>query len=117
MAATGCGAAAAATTDWMTRGNLETYAMTSKSKQWYPTRIECKQGQGGPLLRLTTKPIVDGNKPFHKWNWVFGEAADLTSLVLKLKRSDRLDLKYRIVSKSTYKGADGISYGCAVAYR
>ena len=42
---------------------------------------------------------------------------DLGRLVSRLKRSDRPDLKYRIVHSTTYKNAAGVPYGCAIAFR
>ena len=109
--------AGAATTQWMTKSQLNGYAKTSLRDQWYPTRIQCRQGSNGPQFRLTVKSFSSGNKPFHKWNWVEGKASDLSRMVSRLKRSDRPDLKYRIVHKTTYKNAAGVAYGCAIAMR
>jgi hypothetical protein len=105
------------TTPWMTKVQTDQLAATSKRDQWAPTAIECQQGLNGPQFRLTTQPFTMENKPFHKWNWVEGKASRLERLVAKLKRSDRRDLKYRIVASATYKNARGAEHGCAIAFR
>ena len=109
--------ARAETTGWMPLEQARSFAMTSKRDQWYPTAIDCRQGPDGPLFRFETASIAAAGKPFHKWNWVAGKASRLEQLVKRLKRSDRPDLKYRIIHKSTYRDSHGVEYGCAIAFR
>jgi hypothetical protein len=103
----------AETTEWMSKSQAENFAQNSKSNKIYPTQIDCKDGL---LIRFTTKSL-GSEKPFHKWNWVVGKASDLDKLVGRLKRSDKFELKYQIISKKAFTGADGLKYGCAIAYR
>ena len=104
----------AADTGWMTKTQMDQFVRKnlSKGKGRYPTRIACRPGQ----FKMAYKKIT-GTKPFHKWNWVHGDADKIDNLVARLRRSDRLDLKYRIVSRGQYKTASGKQKGCALAYR
>lgn len=106
--------AIAASSGWMNEGQLKFFVQSklSKGKGFYPTTIDCKPGQ----YKFGYEKVPDP-KPFHKWNYVHGNASALSSLVTQLKLSDRPDLKYRIVSKAEYVDTKGIKMGCALAYR
>lgn len=114
----------AAKTNWMGQKNMLAFVkanMSADNPNFYPTKIECKEWSGATkpgemVIRFTYTPMPDP-KPFHKYNWVRANASELEERVSKLRRSDRPDLKYRIVSKDTFKAMDGSTYGCALAYR
>lgn len=116
--------AQAAQTDWMGKNATLAFVkanMSAQNPNFYPTKIECKQksrasNPGHMEIRFTYKPMPTP-KPFHKYNWVLDRASQLEKRVSKLRRSDRLDLKYRMIDKDTYVASDGSKWGCALAYR
>ena len=104
----------AASSGWLNDSQVKSFIQSrlSKGKGSYPTGIDCKPGQ----LKFAYEKVPDP-KPFHKWNYVHGNASALPSLVAQLKLSDRPDLKYRIVSKAEYVNSEGNKMGCALVYR
>lgn len=120
-----CGVAGpslAATTDWLSVRQVEGIvkgwggAMYKTAPSQYATAIDCKDDGKGPRFRLTYMPLSDP-KPFHRWNWVFSKSSDLARQVSRLKRSDRKELKYRVVQKRSYVSPEGVEMTCAIVYR
>jgi len=81
-----------------------------------PSGIACRARNGKLQVQLAYQPLSSMKKPFHKWQWVVDRADLIPNRVAELKRSDRLDLKYRVVMRDTvsFRGAEWV---CAVAFR
>jgi hypothetical protein len=112
----------AATTEWLSEKQLNGVirswggGASGAPAKFYPTAIHCKDDGQGPRFRMTYTPLV-GTKPFYRWNWVIAKSAQLARAVARLKRSDQMHLKYRVVQKSSYVAPDGAEWTCAIAYR
>lgn len=110
----------AATTDWLTERQLWSFIKTKmgsgEAAKYCATAIECGEKSGKTYFRMTYQEL-NGVKPFHKWQWVHGEASKLTQLAAKIPLKSRPELKYRIVHKNTFKAQNGTQMGCAIVYR
>ncbi len=115
LTATGAGAA---TTNWMDVAKARKYGPFLK-KQVYPTSIECRRGSSPrkTLVRFRTSTADPANKPFHKWQFVVSETADLNRTIGKIRLKDHPELKWRIVASNSYRTTNGADITCAVIYR
>jgi hypothetical protein len=114
---------AAGTTGWMTSSQLLSHAKSKMTGKYYGTAIDCKNSKNGPLLNLTHAAFPAGYKPmtgndkFYRWNFVVAESSSLKSTISKIRRKDRLELKWRVVGSKTYKNSSGVEMTCALLYR
>ena len=81
-----------------------------------PTGIDCRVRNGKLEIQLAYQSLSSMKKPFHKWQWVVDRADLIPNRITTLKRSDRLDLKYRVVMQDTVSFG-GSKWVCAVAFR
>lgn len=82
-----------------------------------PTAIDCRVRDKMLEVKLSYVPLGSRPKPFHKWSFLISLESKLDAEVAKLRRSDRLDLKYRIAYSDRVIWKDNDAYVCAVAFR
>lgn len=82
-----------------------------------PTDIDCRVHNRKLEVKLTYDPVGSRPRPFHKWNFLIALETKLDAEIAKLRRSDRLELKYRAVYQDRVIWKDNNAYVCAVAFR
>lgn len=105
---------------WLSMKGLDNFTHQTMAKKFYATKIHCRRDRskkGGVALRLTYLPIFEASRPFHRWNWFVDLDSKKAERLAGLKRSDRLELRYRMVHSTTFKDPDGQKITCVLAYR
>lgn len=101
-------------TPWLSDTKARAYVERVFKRERYATRIECRENAAGTIeVRFHTAEVLDGGKPFHKWQFVIAEPGGVEAAVSEIPLLDRPDLQYRIISRDRA----GNRGECAVAYR
>jgi len=104
----------AGVTVWLSSTKARAYVRRTFKREIYATGIECRVDATGELLvRFHTRRVIEGAKPFHKWQFVITDPGGLEAAIAAIPLRDRPDLRYRIISRDRA----GRVAECAVAYR